>query len=52
MEILKDEGSEKTKPIQSQTKPIADLQPEIRNKMDGQQIIETNLKKQSQFSSG
>jgi hypothetical protein len=31
MKILAGEGSEKTKPIQSQTKPIAGLRPESRS---------------------
>jgi hypothetical protein len=48
MEILVGEDVGKTKPIQSQTKPIAGLRLEVRNKVNGRQIMEHNLKKQSQ----
>jgi hypothetical protein len=46
MEILVNESREKTKPIQSQTKPIAGLRPETRStKLE----IRNNFAKQSHF---
>jgi len=59
MEISAGRGCEKTKPIQSQTKPIAGFKPEILNNPNIFSIIDLNalrkgcyLKKQSQFIIG
>ena len=43
MEILMDRGGEKTNPIQSQTKPIAGLWPEIRNNTNGSQMTDSGI---------